>query len=128
MHDHLKDSGWMPLPTKLWTHQRVTEVAPPTRRAPQLVAIPHDAEPDGDPAHPQEKHPIEIHLHHDKTIAKQCRPFNRSPVDARDRVAEFALVVVLDRFRVDVVHHVVQDVLPPHVICKEMFQNPALMI
>ena len=69
MHDHLKDSGWMPLPTKLWAHQRVTEVAPPTRRAPQLVAIPHDAEPDGNSSHPKEKYPIGIYLSRDKIIS-----------------------------------------------------------
>ena len=54
-------------------------------------------------------------------------PFEHSPVNARDGVAELALVVVLDRLRVDVVHHVVQDVLPPHVICKEIYQNMELM-
>ena len=49
------------------THQRVTEVAPPARSPPpQLVAVPHDAEPDGNSAHPEEKHPSGINLNRDK--------------------------------------------------------------
>ena len=43
------------------THQCITKVVPPARRPPQLVAVSHDPEPDGDPAHPQKKHPSRKH-------------------------------------------------------------------